>query len=60
MYDFEKILNDEEIRLLKRFNIPLKCKRNIDDVWNTISLLTDQTPLTEEIEIIADKLLDNI
>ena len=60
MYDFSEVLNEEQIALLKKYNVPLECERNIDAVWNTIQKLTDQTPLTEEIEILADTLMDNI
>ena len=60
MYDFSEVLNEKQLKLLNKFNIPLQCERNIEAVWDTIQRLTDKTPLTEEIETLADTLIDNI
>lgn len=56
MYNFEEILDEKEIEILKQYNIPLQCERNMDVLWELLCSM----PLTEEVEIIADKLMDNL
>ena len=60
IYKFSEVLTDKELNYFIKHNLPIECQRNRDDVWDHLLELIKYEPLTEDIEIVADKLLDNL
>ena len=59
MYNFKDVLTDEELEVLRQYNIPLQCEKTKEAVWDVAFRIIQEeiSPVTERI---CDKLYDGM